>query len=116
MNDFGRDDKPRTGGNRVGPWSRVLNAARTLLHAGPACVKLQVDCQRVRVKIELDHGPINSPLMFALSQKQKCEALSPMSALGQKADIFNSNDFKVFRCARLKQSPMMAKSCQISEA
>src|SRR5262249_35533962 len=52
--------------------SSTLNAARTLLHAGAACVKLQVDCQRVRVKIELDHGPINSPLMFALSQKQTC--------------------------------------------
>ena len=27
MNDFGRDDKHRTGGNRVGPWSRVKTSA-----------------------------------------------------------------------------------------
>ena|SRR5262245_12714838 len=27
MNDFGRDDKPRTGGNRVGPWSPVKTSA-----------------------------------------------------------------------------------------
>src|SRR5262245_48275076 len=30
------------------------------LYAGAACVKLQVDCPRVSVKIELDHGPINT--------------------------------------------------------
>ena len=27
MNDFGRDDKHRTGGNRVGPWFRVKTSA-----------------------------------------------------------------------------------------
>src|SRR5215471_3089357 len=37
-----------------------LNGARTVLYAGAACVKLQVDCLGVCVKIELDHGPINA--------------------------------------------------------
>src|SRR5262249_16306561 len=31
------------------------------LRAGAVCVKLQVDCLGVGVKIELDHGPINAP-------------------------------------------------------
>jgi hypothetical protein len=39
-----------------------------VLHAGAACVKLQFDCLSVGVKIELDHGPINAPLMSALGQ------------------------------------------------
>src|SRR5215471_18550453 len=53
----------------------------------PACVKLQVDCLRVRVKIELDHGLINSPLMSALGQKQTYAMQKTMSALPLKADM-----------------------------
>src|SRR5262249_27698971 len=34
---------------------------RAMLFAGAACVKLQVDCLGLGVKIELDHGPINAP-------------------------------------------------------
>ena len=36
---------------------------------GAACVKLQVDCLGVGVKIELDHGPITAPSTSALGQK-----------------------------------------------
>jgi len=41
----------------------------------------------VGVKIELDHGPINAPLMSALGQKQTFAAHQPMSALRPKADM-----------------------------
>src|SRR5262245_58433958 len=41
--------------------SLAANGARTVLYAGAACVKVQVDCLGVGVKIELDHGLINAP-------------------------------------------------------
>src|SRR5262245_35860397 len=49
------------------------------LYAGAACVKLQVDCPRVSVKIELDHGPINAtscPLWVKSGQSRsvRCRA------------------------------------------
>src|SRR5262249_47719431 len=68
------------------------------LYAGAACVKLQVDCPRVSVKIELDHGPINAascPLWVISGhmqckracplypRKRTCAAQKRMSALGQ---------------------------------
>src|SRR5262245_17196001 len=52
---------------------------------GAACVKLQFDCLSAGVKIELDHGPINAPLMSALGQKQTFAPQNVMSALGLAA-------------------------------
>src|SRR5262249_25738935 len=41
--------------------SLAAQRSEEVLYAGAACVKLQVDCLGVCVKIELDHGPINAP-------------------------------------------------------
>src|SRR5215470_5024707 len=50
------------------------------LRVKAVCVKLQVDCLGVGVKIELDHGPINAPLRPLLGQRQTCAVQEPMSA------------------------------------
>src|SRR5262249_53537113 len=48
---------------------------------GAACVKLQVDCLRVRVKIELDHGPISAPSPLRVkSGHVQCKRPCPLSA------------------------------------
>jgi len=72
--------------NTAASCSLAAHGASTVLQAGAACVKLQVDCLGVGVKIELDHGPINAPSMSALGQKQTCALHQPMSALPPKAD------------------------------
>src|SRR5215510_15383246 len=71
--------------NTAASCSLAAHGASTVLQPGAACVKLQVDCLGVGVKIELDHGPINAPLS-ALGQKQTCALHQPMSALPPKAD------------------------------
>src|SRR5262245_60807057 len=50
------------------------------LYAGAACVKLQVDCPRVSVKIELDHGPINAAScpLWVKSRHVHCDRPCPL--------------------------------------
>src|SRR5262245_65973146 len=72
--------------NTAASCSLAAHGASTVLQAGAACVKLQVDCLGVGVKIELDHGPINAPSMYALGQKQTCEMNQPMYDLHSRAD------------------------------
>src|SRR5262249_38589310 len=67
--------------NTAASCSLAAHGASTVLQADAACVKLQVDCLGVGVKIELDHGPINAPSMSALGQKQTFALHQPMSAL-----------------------------------
>src|SRR5262245_19108048 len=66
-----------------------LNGARTVLYAGAACVKFQVDCLGVGIKIELDHGPINAPqmVMSALPPKADMCVANRDVRFGPKADI-----------------------------
>ena len=75
-----------------------------MLYAGAACVKLQVDCLGVCVKIELDHGPINAsscPLWGKsrhVRRKKECPLYAPRKRTPANGHVCLTPESRHVRC------------------